>query len=255
MITFVFVYFFVYYYKRGSQKSLFFLSAAIAMKIYPVLFILLFLTEKRYNYIAKTVVITCVFSIVPILFFEGSFFSNVESFVHNLLFFSQGYVNEIQNMSWNASLLGIIKIPVMLLNQGIVPFGIKIVYLMLVGLIVIGVYVLLKNELQFNKRVIYLITLQILIMPISPDYNLIYLYIPLLLLLGDKKAEFQRNDCFFVVIIALLFIPKSYGIFFSDGIWAVSIQSFINPVLLVLLIMVPYIRMLRKRYLPIKDRE
>lgn len=239
MITFVFLSLFAYYYTVSPNKSLYFLSAAIAMKIYPILFIFLFLAEKRYKDIWKIAIITGCFSIIPMLLFRGEFLSNITGFVNNLLFFSNGHVNEIQNMSWNSSLSGIIKIPIMLFNQGTVPFDIKIPYVLLVVILIAIVCFLLKKEVRIDRKITYLVSLQILIMSVSSDYNLIYLYIPLLLLLKNSKA-LNREDYFSIIIIALLFVPKSYGILFHDSIWAVSIQSFINPVLLLSLVVYPF---------------
>lgn len=239
MIAFVFLYLFVYYYTVSPNKSLYFLSAAIAMKIYPILFIFIFLVDKRYKDIWKVAKITFCFSIIPMILFRGNFISNITSFINNLLFFSKGYVNEIQNLSWNSSLSGIIKIPIMLFNQGTIPFNIKILYLLLAVILIGIVLFLLKKEVQFDRRIIYLLALQILIMPVSYDYNLIYLYIPLLLLL-KKSRVLEREDYFSIVIIALLFVPKAYGVLFHDSVWTVSIQSFITPILLLSLIAYPF---------------
>lgn len=239
MIAFIFLYLFVHYYTISPNKSLYFLSAAIAMKIYPIVFLFYFLAKKRYKDIWKVIIITGCFSIIPMLLFRGDFVSNITNFIHSLLFFSKGYVNEIQNMSWHSSLSGIIKIPVMLFNQGTVPFDIKVPYLLLVAILVGIVLFLLKKEVQLDRKINYLISLQILIMPVSYDYNLIYLYIPLLLLLR-KSRVLEREDYFSIVIIALLFVPKAYGILFHDWIWSVSIQSFITPILLLSLIVFPF---------------
>lgn len=239
MITFVFLSLFAYYYTVSPSKSLYFLSAAIAMKIYPILFLFLFFPEKRYKDIWKVAIITCCFSVIPMLLFRGEFLSNMTGFVDNLLFFSNGHVNEIQNMSWSSSLSGIIKIPIMLFNQGTVPFNIRVPYLLLVVIFIGVVCFLLKKETRIDRKIVYLVSLQILIMSVSSDYNLVYLYIPLLLLLKNSRA-LDREDYFSIIVIALLFVPKSYGILFHNSIWAVSIQSFINPVLLLSLIVYPF---------------
>lgn len=245
MITFIFLYFFVFYYTTNPRKSLFFLSAAIAMKIYPIMFILLFLAKKRYRDILSTVVMTGCLSLIPMLLFKGSFYLNIINFINNLLFFSHGHVNEIQNMSWSSSLSGIFKIPIMLSNHGTVPFDIKLPYLVLVVVLTGIVIFLLKKENDLCRCVIYLLSLQILIMPVSYDYSLIYLYIPLLLLL-NKQKDLEREDFFSITVIAILFIPKSYGILFHDWIWTVSIQSFITPLLLLLLIIYPFSKRMSK---------
>lgn len=239
MITFIFVYFFVYYYNKNPKKSLYFLSAAIAMKIYPIIFVLIFVIERRYKDIWKTAFITGGFSLVPLFLFRGNFFSNLSNFVGNLLFFSKGHASEIQNLSWSSSLSGVIKIPIMLFNQGEVPYDIRPIYYLLVFVLVGIVLYLLKKEVKLDRKIVYLLALQILIMPISYDYALVFLYVPLLLLL-KKERILEQIDYFLIIVIALLFIPKAYGILFHDWIWTVSIQSFITPVLLLSLIIYPF---------------
>lgn len=239
MISFVFVCLFAYYYVLNPTKSLYFLSAAIAMKIYPVMFILLFLVERKYKNIWKVAAITACLSIIPMLLFRGDFVSNVVSFIKNLFFFSGGYVNELSNVSWNLSLLGAIKILIMLFNNGILLLDVKLPFLILAVLLIAIVVFLLKKEVRLDRKMTYLVSLQILIMPLSFDYSLIYLYVPLLMLLKNRR-DLDVEDCFSIIVIALLFIPKSYGILYHDSVMAVSIQSLINPILLLLLIIYPF---------------
>lgn len=244
MITFIFVCLFAYYYVANPAKSLYFLSAAIAMKIYPIIFVLLFIVQKRYKDVWKIVLITGCFSIIPMLLFRGSFVSNMTHFFSNLFHFSGGYVDELFNVSWNVSLLGAIKIPIMLFNNGTVPFNVTVPFMIFVVVLIGIVIFLLKKEARLDRKMVYLVSLQLLIMPLSFDYSLVYLYVPLLMLLKNKK-KIDTEDSFSLIVIALLFIPKSYGILYHNSLWVVSIQSFINPILLMMLIIYPFYKRVR----------
>ena len=243
MLTFVFLYLFVYYCYTCPKLSLVCLSAAIAMKIYPVFFLLLFLVEKRWKDIGKVIFWTGCFSIIPLFLFRGSFFDNLVNFLTHLFSFSGGYDTEIANMAWNLSLLGIIKIPIMLFNQGEVPYSVEMPYLLLGILLVSIVIYLLIKETRLSRKITYLLALQLLIMPLSIDYALVFLYIPLLLLLGTAKLE--HEDYLTMVIIALLFIPKTFVVLFYEEIAVVTIQNIVNPILLLLLIFLPFYRQMK----------
>lgn len=240
MLTFIFLYLFVFYYYVHPSWSLCFLSAAIAMKVYPIFFILLLLNQRRWKDICKVTLMTGCFCIIPLFLFKNSFWENLTNFFANFFSFSGGYATEIANMSWNLSLMGVIKLPIMLFNQGTVPFSVVIPYLLLVVLVFCIVLFLLNKEMQLARKVNYLLVMQLLIMPISVDYNLIYMYIPFLLLL--KKEKLDRDDFFTIIIIALLFVPKAYGVLFHERISFVTIQSFINPILLLSLIVYPFLK-------------
>ncbi|MDR0891846.1 MAG: DUF2029 domain-containing protein [Mediterranea sp.] len=236
MLTFIFLFLFAHYESIHSRKSLWFLAMAIAMKIYPILFVFFFLVKKRYKDVCRIALITAGLSLAPMLAFKGNFFSNIEKFLTCLFSFSKGHVNEIQNMSWNSSLSGLIKIPAMLSNNGAVPYDVKVPYVVLVLVLLLVVLFLLKKEERLDRQIMWLTSLSILVMPVSYDYNLIYLYIPFLMLLKARDS-WDKDDWFSFLVICLLLIPKSYGILFHDWIWNVSIQSFINPLLLLLLIL------------------
>lgn len=213
------------------------------MKIYPVFFLLLFLVNKRWKDIGNVFFWTGVFSIIPLLLFRGSFFDNLVNFLTHLFSFSGGYDTEIANMAWNLSLLGVIKIPIMLFNQGEVPYSVGIPYLLLGILLVSMVIYLLMKETRLLRKITYLLAFQLLIMPLTIDYALVFLYIPLLLLLKTEKLE--KEDYFTMVIIALLFIPKTYVVLFYEEIAVVTIQNIINPILLLLLIVFPFCRQMK----------
>ena len=131
----------------------------------------------------------------------------------------------------------------MLFNQGEVPYSVEMPYLLLGILLVSIVIYLLIKEIRLSGKITYLLALQLLIMPLSIDYALVFLYIPLLLLLGTAKLE--HEDYLTMVIIALLFIPKTFVVLFYEEIAVVTIQNIVNPILLLLLIFLPFYRQMK----------
>src|SRR5207248_2819793 len=67
----------------------------------------------------------------------------------------------------------------------------------------------LWREPAFSKRVLALTIVSIGLQGNSPDYNLVYLLIPLMVYLDEARAR-TRFDYFLLSGIGLLLIPKGY---------------------------------------------
>ena len=78
----------------------------------------------------------------------------------------------------------------------------------------------------------------ILFSPVSADYRLLYLFIPLIFLI--KSNKFIMASYFLIIIL-----PKNLIWYTSLSTWGITINSFINPVMLFLLLI----------YLPIYYRD
>ena len=55
----------------------------------------------------------------------------------------------------------------------------------------------------------------------------------------------EHEDYLTMVIIALLFIPKTFVVLFYEEIAVVTIQNIVNPILLLLLIFLPFYRQMK----------
>ena len=252
VITYIFIYLFIYFYYSNKKISLWFLAAAISSKIYPILFLMLLVAEKRFRDILYVLITCCFITIISFSFFFGSILFSILQFYHNIFEFTNGF-SAVQNNSYSSSIRGIVDIPIMVLNNGMIPFNLKLVYNIISIALTLMVAFLVKMDRVFWRRIYYLLVLQILLVPISPDYNLVYLYIPLLLVLKQQNQH-GKLDYFLVIIIGLLLTPKSYYILFSINIikynvvYETSIQSFINPLLLFISLLVPLMKIWSRVY-------
>ena len=127
----------------------------------------------------------------------------------------------IQSVSQSASLWGALRVCVWtitsstLSNMGVynyyvehllVPYTVFTVFMFLM----ISVYII-RVESAFWKNIALLIFVIIMFPTISYDYKLLYL-LPLFLLFLTREEK-SRFDGYYLVLIALLFIPKNYYVF------------------------------------------
>src|SRR5262249_22281198 len=153
--------------------------------LYPVLFLLLLAADRRWRDAAAVVALALLVNLASLLCFHGGVVTNAELFLRNVLIFSRGYGNVVTDSAWNLSFANLLRVPhSAFLNR--YPRHLAYSYPVLVAVLLAGLFRALRAERVFWKRVLAVTVAQIAIPGISPDYNLIYLFIPLLLYL--RKA-------------------------------------------------------------------
>jgi hypothetical protein len=226
MFVFIFLSLFIYFYqKKRIVPAILFLSLAIAMKGYPAVFVLLLISEKQYKEILYTILLVMILTLIPMVLLGDGFQDNLASGVHL--------------MNLNLSLLFVIY--------------------SIIGLVVILIvtYSLIFGSLCFWEKVMILTLIMCLFPPISMDYKLIHLFIPLFLFINfktDPKGSNEENrtgylfskpifDYIIVISFSLLLVPKNYRLFFGfqEG-------DVINPLIMIFIV----ILLVRKAFLRVK---
>lgn len=222
--SFLFIFlvlFFYYYRKQDDLKSVFFLSLAISMKLYPAVFIVLFLADKKYRNILYTGIFVVVVTLLSAFMLEGGVVKSFLGLKNNLEIFRNAYLMTDRGLQHNASLYGVVKI----LRLPVLNYYV-VLALLLFSLT--AAYVILKEDI-FWKRVTLLVFSMILLPQVSYDYKLIHLFIPLLLFLNHEKLF--KFDMMYALLWGLLLIPKDYYLISHD----ISIAVLINPLIMVII--------------------
>ena len=222
-LVFIFLALFLYYYqKKEDLKSVFFLSLAISMKLYPAVFIVLFLADKKYRNVIYAGIFVTVITILSAFMLEGGVVNSFLGLKNNLELFRLEYLVTNRGLQHNASLYGVVKI----LKLPVLSYY---SVLALIFFSLIAAYVMLKEDI-FWKRVALLVFSMILLPQVSYDYKLIHLFIPLLMFLNHAKPS--GSDTVYALLWGLLLIPKDYFIISGD----ISIAVLINPLIMVMII-------------------
>lgn len=88
------------------------LGLAAALKIYPAILGIVFLTRKKWMPAVVCAVTGISTSLLPLLLFEGGFQNNLSSFLEKTISYSSlGNLNTIQNLSYNNSIYMLLDIP------------------------------------------------------------------------------------------------------------------------------------------------
>lgn len=224
------------------------LAIAACLKIYPLALFFLFLRDKKWKPLAAGLSFGAVATLAPVFLFQGAILANLKSFAGHLLAFSGGagpYDSFYYRFGVGIrNLIGTFCYGVL----GHIPTWLHISKLSLLigGLLLIGVVVLCIFEKRTWRQMLYLSLFMILFPSPSFYYNLTYLLGPIFFFL--LKREREKNDLFFAIALGLLMAPKSYYFIlahFSNCDQWISIDCFINPFLMCLILLVGAVEVIR----------
>lgn len=209
-----FLYF--YYVRRLRWASILFLSAAIAMKYYPAVLLILFLSDRKYKealYAALCAIGLTVagygFMMVEthrgLLQVIKSSASGVKGFV-NVYSIGMGGLTHSHSL-W--SLAGVAKLT---LNKPASLEPLLPVYTLVATAIIVAIaFYVIKVEQHAWRKVALLVVAMVVLPYTSGDYTLIHLYLPMVLFLNaDQTSE---SDTFYSWLFGLMLIPMSYYFF------------------------------------------
>lgn len=235
-MVFVFLCFFVYLYvNRKYILSSLPLAMAIGMKLYPVVFLVLFLSEKKYKEFFYGIFFAAIALLAPFLFMKEPLSVSLGGFLKGINDFNMLYTNNhlgIFDILFNHSLFNVVK-AVNTLYWFIADFGfvVRFYSFAVVGIfVVLAAYVIFYEKILWRKMTILCIAM-ISFPHVSFDYTLINMYIPFLLFFMTKEKSYSMN-VLFSFLFAVLLIPKSY--FMIDG--KINLATFLNPLIMFLMI-------------------
>ncbi len=231
--------FFLFFYTRKDYFiSAIFLASATAMKMYPGVFVLLFLLDKRYKEAFFCVALILMMSLSSLLLLKGGGITvQLKSFSFILNWYNDTYVRSYVGMQHNSSLFTFYNVffnlfsntkwPPPLIDKEIVKI------FAIAGMVFfLALAICMWNlPLVFWKRVALLTACMLLLPHISFDYKLLHVYLPLFFFM-NAAASTKRSDMLYTIIFCLLFIPKNYLLLYGEY----SISSVLNTVLFLLLI-------------------
>ena len=239
--------FFYFYVKQQHQIAILFLALAAATKIYPAIFVLLYVSDKKYKEVALTAIYTVILIIVPLCFQKGGFNQNLYFILNgfeldlNTSSFVGAFDDKGNQMLQGTSLFSVVKLLNIKMSLAITNMlGKYFIFVALIALVVI-VYVVLVEKVLWRKAT--LLTVLIIILPhISFDYKLIHLLFCVYLFINEPKTSEDSllNYKTISIIFGLLLIPKSY-FYFSKIVTTTTGQSDVpmgtlfNPLLMLYL--------------------
>lgn len=198
-------------YRVSQEVALLFIAIAAAIKIYPAIYGLLYLSEKRWKEAGRLVIYGFLCFFVPFLFFGGvegfvQFVSN-QTIIQSGNYMGMGSIRAFWNLTTEWFHLGIKE-----------DFGIIIV----IGYVILAIFasVLVKDYWKKN----FLLSSIMILGPFwSGRYTAIYLTLPLILFLSKKLYE--TLDYLFAFLFACMFLFLTYNNIEIASIMATNLPS------------------------------
>jgi hypothetical protein len=236
IITFICISIFFIFYSRHRLLSLIFLSYAISMKIFPGIFLILPFLEKRYKDILISFTFVIIFTLLPLLIFDGGFNKGIGNYIVHLKQSQAMYVNLMiiggAGNHYGHSLLNGLRVMLPWLFPSMVPIMFPYqIFILAISLLIVGY--LMFVEKVFWRKVAILVMMMNLFPFTSTDYKLLYIFLPLFLFINYPKKE--KYDFIFLILFSLLLIPKDY-FYFND--WPLATFNVVaNPIIMLIILL------------------
>lgn len=249
MLLFLLMALFIGCYKKGKfYQAGFFLACAIDFKIYPIVFLALFLADRRFKAFFATILFTIVILITGFYITGGD--KNLLLVGFNSYFGGQFTTNLLQ---FSHSLWNIVRLPVfLLLSNEVSPsewtifftFSERISFYYVLWAAVLGGIIFLR--ITFFKtplwQKVFLLALAQTSFPlIAPDYSLLILFLPILLFFGEKNTI--PRSALISCVSGLALVPMSFVLYCwaspnATGYLVINLGCLARPFVLLYLLVV-----------------
>ncbi|MCQ2467500.1 MAG: glycosyltransferase 87 family protein [Clostridia bacterium] len=212
--------------KPDTSLGAIFAALAAATKVYPIYLLGMYITEKKWHKTLVAIFTGLVVTVIPICFFAGRYSTNCIVFVQGVLGFG-GVGGGIYSVYYTVGVTGLAG--VMFTMMGMLPHGniTKLIWLASGAFFTIVGFAFLVKEKKLWKKLLILTSLMVFLSPNSYLYNSCYLFAPILVMLMNKD-KLMKRDIPYIVISALLLVPKSYFYFPSFPIGIPTEYSDVN---------------------------
>ncbi len=235
-LLFIFLCFFIYFYKKGRfLLSIIPLALAISMKLYPLVFVVLLISDRRYKETIFCVLLSLGVTLSSLLLMKGNIFFSVTEFMKDLLWFKNGYIIGNSGANYNHSLFNFFKgvyLYYLPITKDLNIFSSLYTILAFIIFGLIALYIIFAEKKLWRKTA--LLVLSMILLPyVSFDYTLIHIYIPLMLFINSDE-KISKSNLAVCILFGLLIIPKHY--FVPVMSYNVSINVCLSPLIMLSII-------------------
>ena len=238
LLVFLFIAGFLYflYVRKPAWLAAVFLAAAIAYKLYPAVFLLLLLAERRVRLVVLTIVVALAMTAAgtALLALVGGYslstiwqMNSAEKARYQMI-----QVTNRGGIQHSHSLWGMTQVPGLLKGTSSTHLQTTLYSLAVAAIfLLIAVHVVFREKERWKQ--VLLVTVAAILLPfVSGDYTLIQLYFPLLFFVNSPRVS--RWNLAYVAMFAILLVPVDYH-YLSLADDGVSISVIVYPLALMAL--------------------
>jgi hypothetical protein len=220
--------------RRRDGIAVFMLALIAASKIVPGLYVLVFVTRRRWGRIVQTAGLALIMTVVGFAAFHGGFVANIRD-LRSALRGTEGLYNDgVHSAEFSSTLASWAQAVANAVGGDSASVAVRTfvaryqVIEEVVGVLILFLY--LRRE-RVLWRATTLITVAILLLPdVSYDYALIYMFVPIALFVRQDRVD--RLQLKIAVVFGLILAPHAY--WYINGT-LISTQTFVTAPLLVVL--------------------
>lgn len=247
ILVFFLLYLFTYYLnKKNFITSAVFLSLAISMKLFPVVFLIVFLSFKKFRAVIYACLLTLFLNLTSLLIIAETLSKNFYKIIIDYLsiysgFYIKDQVIDNRGLVFGHSLYGLLKLHIFRFykSTSINDVTLKEVTSLFnsyarieISIFAILSFYIIFIEKELWKKITLLVISMNLLPYVSADYKLINFFIPLYLFINKKEKS--KTDLIYVILFSLLLVPKNYYTSLFN-LPDVSLAVFLNPILMIIL--------------------
>ncbi|MBT3811770.1 MAG: DUF2029 domain-containing protein [Candidatus Marinimicrobia bacterium] len=221
--------FFVTYQAGKPVLSTVFLAASIAMKLYPAIFIILFVIDKRYRLVLYTLAWVVVLTLFPFLIWPIAPDLYLQSLSIGMSFYKDVMIESYSGVYFGHSIVNFLRA----LWPNLQPASLYPAYYVFAGitLILMTIYATFMEKVLWKKIAVLVIAL-CLLPPTSTEYKLLYFFIPFFFFVNHNVRS--KTDSLYVLLFSFLFINKGYMYFHGDQF--VTLNGVANTAIMVVML-------------------
>ena len=178
------------------------LALAAALKVYPALFGILLIYERRYKEAFRVIIYGIVSSFLPFLFFHGGF-SNIPQWIENVRLNSAGYLYSVFPRFGQHFVLN------QLLNEGLLTKATVDIIDTIISVVIyisVGILLIINKYQEIRWKKLCLLTVIVLLLPVnSAFYNGLYLFSIIVYFLNEDNK--QKGDLVYLVLFVIALNP------------------------------------------------
>lgn len=204
------------YRKQYFYTAAILVAFAISLKLYPAVFLVLLAKDKLFKQISFAVLLSIVIFYISLLL-TGN---DMHGFARNLQYFNDSYAIGPRGVSASHSFYSLIRLPLnIMFNDGTITMEnyraftsvISKPYMLFsfVFFAFASLVVMLKEKSLWKN--LFILTACYTWLPyVSFDYTLLLLLIPFLLFVQSKEKYQNKEELFYCIVFAVLFIPINW---------------------------------------------
>jgi len=204
------------FFTGRTTPSAVFIGLAASLKLYPFIFLGLFLPRRKYGGFLLGIAVIVAVTLLSLYGIGPTIAAAARWNGEQMVAFSKYYAGGVMDLGYDHSFFGLVKVVTLHWHPNYFAWARP--YTIAVAVLCVALYFLRMWRLPLPNQILALSILSVTIAPVSYDYTLLNLYpafamLTVLALQEQRRASRVPHLTAYMVLFALLFTPQSYIVF------------------------------------------